>query len=621
MESWPADNHTTRPPCLPTMIRALERFCAAALPLPSSFPHTQAEALLEQSRANLFRLLYRLAAADRKLIATSSIWDGIDADLPPTVRKEIEATLRVGTGSLAEVPPEELGRWLPDLLDLRLEVMGGHCRLTPGRPRRRKRTGSYFTPPDLIEQLLDQCWQPLLSPAQLASLCVGDLACGAGHFLLAAGRRLVAAGASPGRLVTQMVGFDVSPLAVMISGMALALEAGCDPNQHPNSVNQADSLLAELPQATNLDAIIGNPPWVSLTGRQRVSCLETYRQRLIRRYPALARWPALHSAMLLRATELVRPGGRIGLVLPRQMADLGVYAEVRRQVSARTELAGPVRDVGESAFPGVTHPVGLFTFIIRDRASNGTPAAWPVHQAPSAAGPKINLEPLEAIAAKLDLLPRFAPETFSDPGVHTGNAGKHLVRHRRPVGAAAPLRIGSDVRAFALAPPQRWLKLDVKPSGRSYFTVRPLSRYRRVPIVIRQTANRPIAARHTRPTYFRNSVLACAGMMGLPPTVMVGLLNSALFAWLHRRIAADARQRSFPQVKIGHLRQLPAPPALLRRPGLVRQLDEAVRAAEAAAQTGEKLADRLLLRIERLVLRVYRLPARLAPVLLAAVRD
>lgn len=619
MESWPAGNDTARPPRLPSMIRALERLGAAALRTRTRVSPAQAQALLDTCRARLFRLLFRLAAADRRLINPTTIWDGIDADLPQPTRDEVVAELRDETSGLAGVPPEELGRYLPDLLDLRIRFDDNGCELIPGRQRRRKETGSYFTPPDLIEQLLDRCWQPLLCPSRLHPLRVGDLACGVGHFLLAAGRRLVTAGLPRASLETQLIGVDISPLAATLCGMALALESGLDPDLRPESIYQADSLLTELPHTAPLDAVIGNPPWVSLTGRQRAACPPADRRRLIARYPAIARWPALHSAMLLRATELVRPGGRIGLVLPRQMADLEVYSEVRRQVSARAALAGPVLDVGESAFPGVTHPVGLFTFIIRDHATRGSPAAWPVLDADPATTSKGKVEPLKEVAAKLAKLPRFAPETFSDPGVHTGNAGKMLVRRRRPVGPAAPLRIGSDVTPFVLSRPRHWLRLGVAPSRRTYFTIRPLSRYRQVPIVLRQTANRPIAARHSRPTYFRNSVLACAGLAGLPHTVMVGLLNSALFAWLLRTMAADARQRTFPQVKVGHLRQLPAPPAPCR-PSLMGQLDKAVRAAEAAAATEEKVADRLLLSIERLVLRVYGLPVSLAPVLIDAVR-
>jgi hypothetical protein len=41
---------------------------------------------------------------------------------------------------------------------------------------------------------------------------------------------------------------------------------------------------------------------------------------------------------------------------------------------------------------------------------------------------------------------------------------------------------------------------------------------------------------------------------------VVGLLNSSLYRALHLALRRDARQATFPQVKIAHLRALPRPP-------------------------------------------------------------
>ena len=51
--------------------------------------------------------------------------------------------------------------------------------------------------------------------------------------------------------------------------------------------------------------------------------------------------------------------------------------------------------------------------------------------------------------------------------------------------------------------------------------------------------------------------------------LVVALLNSALYRALHVASRRDARQQAFPQVKIAHLRALPAPP---RDPPLEAQL-------------------------------------------------
>ena len=117
----------------------------------------------------------------------------------------------------------------------------------------RKLTGSYYTPDALVQQLLDTALEPVVAErlAQhpepraaeeaLLSLAVVDPACGSGHFLLAAARRLaghlarVRSGGSPGAaeyrhalrdVATHCIhGVDRNPMALELARMALWLEA------------------------------------------------------------------------------------------------------------------------------------------------------------------------------------------------------------------------------------------------------------------------------------------------------------------------------------------------------------------------------------------------------------
>lgn len=117
----------------------------------------------------------------------------------------------------------------------------------------RKLTGSYYTPDSLVQQLLDTALEPVVKarldenpePAAaeraLLSLAVVDPACGSGHFLLAAARRLAGhlarlrAGGTPGAeeyrhalrdVVTHCIhGVDRNPMALELARMALWLEA------------------------------------------------------------------------------------------------------------------------------------------------------------------------------------------------------------------------------------------------------------------------------------------------------------------------------------------------------------------------------------------------------------
>ena len=114
----------------------------------------------------------------------------------------------------------------------------------------RKKSGSYYTPSDLIELVLAETLDPLIDEAlkadspepALLSLTVVDPACGSGHFVVAAARRIAAALAmartgdsepSPAalRIATADVvehcvyGVDINDLAIEITKVALWLEA------------------------------------------------------------------------------------------------------------------------------------------------------------------------------------------------------------------------------------------------------------------------------------------------------------------------------------------------------------------------------------------------------------
>ncbi|MBG0824922.1 N-6 DNA methylase [Planomonospora sp. ID91781] len=99
---------------------------------------------------------------------------------------------------------EELGSVYESLLELhpRYDPAEQTYTLTTAAGNERKTTGSYYTPPSLTGALLDSTLDPLLDEAArtagdaaakveaLLSITVCDPACGSGHFLVAAARRI-----------------------------------------------------------------------------------------------------------------------------------------------------------------------------------------------------------------------------------------------------------------------------------------------------------------------------------------------------------------------------------------------------------------------------------------------
>ncbi|MFZ5803254.1 MAG: Eco57I restriction-modification methylase domain-containing protein [Acidobacteriota bacterium] len=158
----------------------------------------------------------------------------------------------------AALDVEELGSVYESLLEYhpQIDASGPLPRFELAYGSERKTTGSYYTPPELVAELIRSALEPALQERlkqaktreeqekAILSLRVLDPACGSGHFLLAAARRLgkelarIRTGEdepAPERVreaIREVVahciyGVDKNPLAVDLCRVALWLEAHC----------------------------------------------------------------------------------------------------------------------------------------------------------------------------------------------------------------------------------------------------------------------------------------------------------------------------------------------------------------------------------------------------------
>jgi SAM-dependent methyltransferase len=386
--------------------------------------------------------------------------------------------------------------------------------------------GKVYTPAPLAREVVRRTLEPLAGRRNLRIL---DPACGDGVFLREAGRYV-----DPHCLV----GMDIDAAAVARARRELP---GAD-------LRVGDALRHGWRE--RFDAVLGNPPWISWSGRHAQPLAERDRRYYAGRYETFAGWPSLHGLFLELAVRLSR--GRIGLLLPAQVCDLDGYGPLRAFVRRHCRVSS-VLDCGEGCFQGVTQPCGAL-FLEAGASAGGATPFW----GPDTSDPEL--------LRYLDTFPKPPPTAFGDIGVHTGNCARKLLR---PGGL--PIREGKQVHAFRLDPPRRTLTIDPPRAPGEYFRVGEHARFLAVPIVLRQTAARPVAALHREPAYFRNSVLACHGIEGVDPALVVAWLNSSVVGWYHRARVREAGQRAFPQLKLKHLRDLPAPPWDDASPGLRRQ--------------------------------------------------
>ena len=172
-------------------------------------------------------------------------------------------------GSIYESLLELIPRYDAEQLSYTLETLPGN---------ERKETGSYYTPTSLVDCLLDSALDPLLDEAcakptheeriaALFDITICDPACGSGHFLVAAARRIakrVAAAetdeseppeaevrAALRRVVGRCIyGVDVNPMAAELARVSLwleALEPGKPLSYLDQNIRVGNSLLGVTP--------------------------------------------------------------------------------------------------------------------------------------------------------------------------------------------------------------------------------------------------------------------------------------------------------------------------------------------------------------------------------------
>lgn len=229
---------------------------------------------------------------------------------------------------------------------------------------RRRAQGSFYTPAELVEWVLDHALPPQGR--------VLDPACGTGHFLVAAARRLG---------VRAVHGSDLDPDAVRIARERLhALDPTVPPADIERQVVVADGLVAWEDHA--FDAVVGNPPFLGQLRRRSAGQSEVHRR-------GLGAYTDTSAVFLRRALDLVVPGGTVALVQPISVLAARDAGPVRAAVAER----GAITDFWCSdrpVFEGTT--VLTCVPVVRVGAAPATdPDGWGALAAPAFGIPAVRL--------------------------------------------------------------------------------------------------------------------------------------------------------------------------------------------------------------------------------------
>ena len=177
----------------------------------------------------------------------------------------------------------------------------------------RRGAGLYYTPPEVAARVV------ALAKEQGAVGTVLDPCAGAGAFLLAAARGGF----------TSLRGIDLDAAALQVARKSLRLSGA------RAVLTCADSLQVRPRGA--VDCVLGNPPYGHVPADDG----------LLARYPALRGGEIdRYAVFILRALELVRPGGVVALLVPDTWMFLARAGKLREEVLRLAELRAAV-DLGK----------------------------------------------------------------------------------------------------------------------------------------------------------------------------------------------------------------------------------------------------------------------------------
>lgn len=356
------------------------------------------------------------------------------------------------------------------------------------RGRRRRELGIFYTPPQLVEPILDEVLEPILAAmrdeascrARLETLRIIDPACGSGHFLLGVWRRLarkmalVVTPANRQQYLREaaacMHGIDIDPQAAVAGRELLRAECGewgLTPCKFPHWITIDDALLGKSGGEGEFDLVLGNPPFVD--SESMCASDPKRRSELARRYAtARGNWD-LASLFVERAIQLVRPGGRIGFVLPRRLLASDHAQHIQELMKRQTIESIRVNDANSfedatvetiSLVLRVEPPEDAHCLRIVDGKSSHSLAQCDIGLLPPGHWSAILASPepeSPGLGSVLTGLPRLVENAFVGDGATTGEAYRIrdvIVEHDAAVGESVRLINTGTIDPFA----QRWGK-------------------------------------------------------------------------------------------------------------------------------------------------------------------
>ncbi len=446
----------------------------------------------------------------------------------------------------------------------------------------RRARGVYYTPTEIAEWIVEQTYAPLLRDWQgeTEPPRILDPACGAGVFLLAAGRLLrERCWQLDLRDEKQSLAMNRALHGTDIDAASIAA-AQQQPNLQAANLHCADALTSPLPNC--FDAIVGNPPYVNIRELARSHPPE-YVADLRQRFRTARGNFDLYVLFIERALELLKPGGRLGFIVPNKWATLDYASKLRELLLRETALEQIVDLSTLRVFPQAgTYP----QIIVLQRQSAETRQQVRVAQVTSVADfQPTNLARCSRMISQASLQPRafvLGNEIGVEDRVSTRPLESLATLHSGASGysanlLAAELReltpatqstddvdfiVSGNIDRYALQCGNvRFLNHSWQRPGLSLqstaITAKKVQLYREPKIVLSGMSKRLEAAFDEQGCALGVQVYAAADLK-VDPYYLLGVLNSKLLSYLFReRFGAKCLAGGYLSVNKGQLARLP----------------------------------------------------------------
>ena len=266
------------------------------------------------------------------------------------------------------------------------------------KKQRRKEHGIYYTPKFVTNYIVKETIGRFLqerSYNEILNIKILDPACGSGSFLIRAYDELLSYHAdNRGKSVAELdqwerlpfltnniFGIDLDIQAVEIARLNLLLRSLARRETLPslaNNIRQGNSLISGSEQKLKgyfgdnwqekkpfnwkqefksifaeggFDVVIGNPPWVSLSGKHKsLDLSEQELQYLFDTFNINTYMPNLYEAFIRRALDLLREGGLFSFIVPDRLATNQQFIKLREYILGNFTIE---RLLFKYPFPGV----------------------------------------------------------------------------------------------------------------------------------------------------------------------------------------------------------------------------------------------------------------------------